>query len=85
MSVLDDILHDKVDEVRSRAANVSLSELKSVLEKNRQLPEQRPRGFVAELRRMADKKQSAVIAEVKKASGKSSLARFDLEEKTALV
>ena len=79
MSVLDDILRDKVDEVAQRAVRVGLSELQDQIQRNQNVVTTRPRGFASALQRTVDAGRSGVIAEVKKASPSKGLIRENFE------
>lgn len=68
--ILNKILARKAEEVRARAASVSLANLKEQCE--RQSP---TRGFTAALHRMIDAGKPAVIAEIKKASPSKGVIR----------
>ncbi len=75
MSVLDDILRDKQQEVIDRAAKNPLAVLQATLEANQTNSEFAPRGFAAALHSTVKQQRSAVIAEVKKASPSKGLIR----------
>lgn len=77
MSVLDDILRDKVTEVTQRQKATTLAEHKETLASRTEDSSFLPRGFAAALRTRQQHANSAVIAEVKKASPSKGLIRAD--------
>jgi len=79
VSVLDDILSDKVDEVARRQNATSLAQHKATVTRQTEDPNLAPRGFAAALRTRQASATSAVIAEVKKASPSKGLIRENFE------
>jgi len=81
MSVLDDILRNKAEEVVKRQEATSLGKVKERLRANQESASFSPRGFGKALQTQSAEGLSAVIAEVKKASPSKGLIRnnFDPE------
>jgi len=81
MSVLDEILRDKANEVSARRAATPLPALQATLRRHAEESDQRyaPRGFARALRERAQLGKTAVIAEVKKASPSKGLIRADFQ------
>lgn len=74
MTILDDIIAYKRDEVRAAKANAPLSAIDALA---RETP--RPRGFRKALERRAAPGRPALIAEIKKASPSKGLIRADFD------
>ena len=68
--ILQKILKTKRHEIAEKQKSSSLSKLKQLAE-----AEDKPRAFVEQLRKTANKKQNAVIAEIKKASPSKGVIR----------
>lgn len=75
MSVLDDILRDKVEEVERRQHATPLAQHKNTVAAQVENSALAPRGFAHALRARQQQATSAVIAEVKKASPSKGLIR----------
>src|SRR5690606_39504549 len=72
MSVLDKIIARKGEEVAERRARVGLAELERLAKQA-----DAPRGFARALRERAQRREPAVIAEIKKASPSKGVIRAD--------
>jgi len=79
VSVLDDILRDKVEEVARRQNATPLAHHKTTVARQTEDPALAPRGFAAALRARQARATSAVIAEIKKASPSKGLIREHFE------
>ncbi len=79
MSVLDDILRDKAQEVARRQNATSMAQHKTTVARQSEDPALAPRGFTAALRARQTRATSAVIAEVKKASPSKGLIRENFD------